>query len=723
MHGREQSRFAPYFVIELGEEDTQPPAAPGELVAEPGDLPSGELWLRFRAPADEGPAGVIGYVVRYQPGTHLDWEKAAPVPRYLVPMAAGPGGEQRVRVRDLGLEPGAAYTFGVQAVDGAGNVGPVAVATGKASSRARLYHMVTSPPEPPAVEAAECRVGDVLVYALDECERVDAQGTPVDGLREEAKRGSRLWDAKHGVVNLCAARNEFAGFQLVFEGQADQVTVDVGKWSGPGATRPTAELWREWYVAKDGRYLPDPLVPHAGTMAIPSREQKVPGQRAQGLFVDVYVPHQAEPGSYRAPVALSVDGQRKQIDLTLEVLPITLPDELSFRVELNSYGTPGGEAERNYYRLAHRYRCCLNHLPYSQSGRVSSGCAPTLVNGRLDWTEWDKRFGPYLDGSAFTDLPRSGVPLGEFYLPLHENWPGDVNKAWNGNYWADQAFPEWYRKLFVDVSRQFAEHFAAKGWTRTQFQFYLNNKNLWKVSGSRSGSSPWVLDEPVDQKDFAALAWFARAFHEGIAPVKGDVDILFRIDISRPQWQRDTLDGLVGLAVVSQSSFDRYNRMVRERAEENDKVLFVYGSANELDRSNAGLLGWAVGTWAKGADGILPWQTMGQDSSWEEADRLAILYPAKSRFGYDGAYPSLRLVAFRRGQQDVEYVNLLRSAARADRDAVARALIVALGLAGEAVVVREDFRSGTLNFWSLDADRFARLRSLLQHELLAYRRD
>jgi hypothetical protein len=113
---------------------------------------------------------------------------------------------------------------------------------------------------------------------------------------------------------------------------------------------------------------------------------------------------------------------------------------------------------------------------------------------------------------------------------------------------------------------------------------------------------------------------------------------------------------------------------------------------------------------------------MGQDASWEEADRLAVLYPAKSRFGYEGAYPGLRLVAFRRGQQDVEYVNLLRKATGADRDALARALIVALGLPDEAAVVREDFRPGTLDFWSLDASRYARLRSVLQRELLAYRR-
>ena len=41
----------------------------------------------------------------------------------------------------------------------------------------------------------------------------------------------------------------------------------------------------------------------------------------------------------------------------------------------------------------------------------------------LDWSAWDRRFGPLLDGSAFADLPRKGVPLECFYLPLHENWP------------------------------------------------------------------------------------------------------------------------------------------------------------------------------------------------------------------------------------------------------------------------------------------------------------
>ena len=40
-----------------------------------------------------------------------------------------------------------------------------------------------------------------------------------------------------------------------------------------------------------------------------------------------------------------------------------------------------------------------------------------------DWSDYDKRIGPLLDGSAFKGLPRDGVPVRTFYLPFFENWP------------------------------------------------------------------------------------------------------------------------------------------------------------------------------------------------------------------------------------------------------------------------------------------------------------
>ena len=92
----------------------------------------------------------------------------------------------------------------------------------------------------------------------------------------------------------------------------------------------------------------------------------------------------------------------------------------------------------------------LNRVPYSQSGKVADGCAPVWDGQRLDWAAWDRRFGPYFDGSAFADLPRRAVPLECFYLPLHENWPSPIEGNYNGDYWADRAFPAGYRRDFVD---------------------------------------------------------------------------------------------------------------------------------------------------------------------------------------------------------------------------------------------------------------------------------
>ena len=181
---------------------------------------------------------------------------------------------------------------------------------------------------------------------------------------------------------------------------------------------------------------------------------------------------------------------------------------------MNCYGLP--ENERAYYRLAHRHRTVLNRLPYNQNGQMQDGCAPLWDGTRLDWTSWDRRFGPLLDGSAFADLPRKGVPVECFYLPLHENWPSPMEGNYNGSYWADQAFPESYRRAFVSASRQIAEHFQARGWNDTLFHGFLNNKNNFKANGWSRGSSPWLLDEPANFQDYWALRYFGRAFHEGI---------------------------------------------------------------------------------------------------------------------------------------------------------------------------------------------------------------
>ncbi len=364
--------------------------------------------------------------------------------------------------------------------------------------------------------------------------------------------------------------------------------------------------------------------------------------------------------------------------VSLKVWDFTLPDSLSFLPEMNCYGLPVNE--RAFYRLAHRHRTVLNRLPYSQAGQVAEGCAPVWDGKRMDWSAWDQRFGPLFDGSAFADLPRKGVPLECFYLPIHENWPTPIEPNYKGGYWADRAFKPGYRAAFVEASRQFAEHLQERGWDRTFFQGFLNGKLDFKRNGWSHGSSPWLLDEPANFQDFWALRYFGAAFHEGVNRAgPGRAKVVYRCDVSRPQWQRDALDGLLDYNVVG-SALRSYRRIVMDRKEAQRQIVVEYGSPNPIEESNMQAVGWSLDAWTLGTDGILPWQTVGRGESWKEANALSLFYPG--RIGPEPV-PSVRLKAFRRGQEDVEYLTLYAQTTGEPRWAVAERVREALGLAGE----------------------------------------
>jgi hypothetical protein len=146
------------------------------------------------------------------------------------------------------------------------------------------------------------------------------------------------------------------------------------------------------------------------------------------------------------------------------------------------------------------------------------------------------------------------------------------------------------------------------------------------------------------------------------------------------------------------------------------EIVLEYGSTNPLESSNLQPVGWCLDSWSWGADGILPWQTVGNSESWERADELALFYPGRAPArgrGQGGSHgsavgsapiPSIRLKAYRRGQQDVEYLTLWAHLRNEPRWAVGRQVRAALGLAGT--------RQGTGFAGGEDAGRidYARLR-------------
>ena len=145
--------------------------------------------------------------------------------------------------------------------------------------------------------------------------------------------------------------------------------------------------------------------------------------------------------------------------------------------------------------------------------------------------------------------------------------------------------------------------------------------------------------------------------------------LVFRADISRPQWRRDSLDGLLDDHVVG-SAMRNYPRLVFDRKRTLGEIVLEYGSTNPVEGSNLQPVAWCLDAWSLGADGVIPWQTVGNAESWNQADELSLFYPGTVAGSRAGPIPSIRLKAYRRGQQDVEYLTLWSQSAQ--RAAVGR---------------------------------------------------
>jgi hypothetical protein len=94
--------------------------------------------------------------------------------------------------------------------------------------------------------------------------------------------------------------------------------------------------------------------------------------------------------------------------------------------------------------------------------------------------------------------------------------------------------------------------------------------------------------------------------------------------------------------------------------------------------------------------------------AWDRAEPLTVFYVGK-KFGLNEPFDCLRLKAFRRGAQDVEYMTLLAHKRGWDRDAVAHAVAAPQDLSGESRRLDED-DAGTIRFDHISDPQLDQLR-------------
>jgi len=759
--------LAPKLEVTGEADDHVPPAAPLTLPSPQGGEgrvrgATGAVSLEFTAPGDDGMQGCAhAYRVRYSGDeiTEANWGQALEIPRYALPLPR-PAGEKQV-LRLMTLRPGT-WHVALRAVDKAGNQGPLVDFKVKVPAPARRRFA-----EAPRQEGAEEKSWDfdktLAVWAVD------------DLLKVSPLISARIKDAaapSKDAVQLKAARNEVAAFQLVLQrlgGAISGVKLAISDLEGPnGHVIPAAghiELFREWYVKSDDAagWVADACLPLSAPFAesfdIPAQDNVGEAQRNQAVWVDVYVPKTAAAGEYRGTITITTPALKElaKINLVLTVRPLVLPDEITFPVELNTYGGIGSFAgvdigkqrerylkiERSYYQLAQKHRCTLNILRYTHSGSTCEDAVPPVAGEGAarhiaDWSAWDARFGPYLDGSAFTAAngyygPCMNTPLTHFYLPCHENWPLNLDQ-----YYADhadfpdrKAFAEWARKSrrldetvapeyiagYKKVVAEMMVHFERKQWTRTAFQFFLNNKYYYKcpffhdpalgMSDRSNGRCYWLLDEPADFDDMDANRFFLSLAQQGVKDSGvSALKLHYRTDVSNPHMARGLWDGVCNLWCCSVLPEVVTTARVRQKwvAGEN---WANYGGGAGVSEPAVKQVQLFLNRYSLGTAYVLPyWKNFG--AGWGRADDTSIYYSGVKYAGtdkvYDGALPGLRLKLLRRAQQDIEYLNLLAGCKGWDRDQVIQAL--------SAWADTPDASDG-LTFWKLSERQAAELRDAI----------
>ena len=656
---REQSGKQPYLIVELDdtikdlantEDSTKdnrsiidaskkapPPPTDLKLVV----VDSTSALLKLRAPES-------GFAYEVSIDGHV-------LGRHNIPLVT-PGKQESIWLRDL---PDTIAQSGTHAVH-VRVLNRIGVRSKPVSVRGELFQSTNVPFPTVTWPVAKDPIPGVAVIPVTD--KYDVKGNPVGALPENYRVHNSIFDGQ--TIRLNAMAGEVLGIQILLRGK-EAVVVE------PRLDDPPLriDLFQAIYVPAEGRLIPDPLLPLPSKVTLATDAD-------QAIFADIYIPFDSKSGVRKGTIVIS-DGRK--IPFEISILPVAFPKKATFLCEMNSYGLP--DHVDDYYALqqiAYDHRVHANILHYSHHtaapGARKSNLDMRLPSGRrMDnarydsvkagdrqafWDDFVAAFGPFLDGTCFEEGHRGPIPAPGFYLTFHESWPLNCRAYFNGEldaYRAFEASPE-YAETYVNIVADFVRLAKENGWDQTGFQIYFNNKG----SLNQKSKAPWILDEPSAYWDYRALQYYGELTDRGHADAN-DVQIDYRIDISRPEFCRGQLSNRSDFWVVSSWAFQHYRRLVTDRMERDRLKVWVYGSSNHVHQSNRDIQSWCLDAWRDGATGVVPWQTVDKSGkALKQADQLGLFIFDKDTRGKTVIRHSARLKAFRETQQLIEALNLLR---------------------------------------------------------------
>jgi hypothetical protein len=533
------------------------------------------------------------------------------------------------------------------------------------------------------------------VFILDDAVKMSGDGrllTLVD-LKGYAT-ANPAWDGH--AITLEGAGRETVAFQVMIQAGARDllgVTVhlsDLRRDGGGVLAGEPFSLYREWYVpvtvrsaspggsAGLGDY-PDALIPAATpAWGLPLN---VAARKTQGIWIDCAIPGEARGGVYRGNLVVRAgDRVLARFDLRLKVHDFAIPVErhLRWRIGYSGWeavparlGIPEGSAEwhrleEDLYRLVWEGHRAVPTTHYNDLRLGMHGSGDDL---EIDWSGFDRRFGRFLDGSAFSDRQ----PVNVFSLPINpmRGWPAGV-----------PADPEKVDEaILAAVSRLTARHWDERGWRL-------------------SDAFAYVADEP-DEARHESIRRACSAIRKGDPRIR--TSVTFYKDASRNP--RRLLEEFAGLVTMWEVAGDHLDLPRLRAIQARGDSLGIYQGGEPylggeaLDDDGVALTTWPWIAWRYRLDSLFLYNMTEWDyarlsgakvawaggkreiwenplnQSWATNSQGVLVYPGPY-VGIRGVVGTIRLRQVRRGLQDYEYLWLAaRRGAGATADEVSRRII------------------------------------------------
>lgn len=465
-------------------------------------------------------------------------------------------------------------------------------------------------------------------------------------------------------IDIDAVRNEYESGQVVVTAsdRIERLTASVSAFAGPDGPRPRAHVQFEGFVpirkntlrtlsedlvAVAPAHIPDPL--------LEKRSVSVDAGKNQPIWLTVYVPKTAKPGTYTSTVEIDADGVSRSVPISVQVHDFTLPDDRTLSVtNWLSYGNVAVSHHvelwsEQFWKMLETYaRFMADHrqnMIYTPSFQLINGHDDgkgrlTFDFSRFDkWVELFQRAGVvgYIEGTHLGGRKDWALPQ------IYGSWPAisgpdgkPVSKP------ETNATSEEYREFLSQYLPALQKHLEEKGW----LSIYLQHVN----------------DEPTEEaaKYYQQIASYVHKYAPGIKIM-------------------DALEckGLVGAAdiwVPLPEYFEKEIAFFRERQKAGDQVWFytcLHPKGKFMNRFiDYRLIGVRLLHWANykyGLPGYLHWGLNmyhadpfgnveldpGTGKPFPPGDSH-IIYP-----GLRGPLSSIRFEAMRDGIEDYELLKLL----------------------------------------------------------------